>query len=100
MTSFRDVDTIESAGLLQRIVQQTRDRHRTDPTRNRGNRSGDFGCAFKFDITYQAGRTIFVFDSIDTNVYDRGARFYPVALNHFGPSYRGHQDICLATLTR
>lgn len=91
--------TIQPAGLLQGIMQQTGDRHRPDTSRNRRNRTGDFADTGKFNIANQFGASILFLDAVDADIDHRRTRFDPVAFDHFRAAYSSDENIGLAAFS-
>src|ERR1700722_16333060 len=77
---------------IDRIAEQTGDRHRTDATRDRSNRCC---CLHRFresDVTGEP-RTAGISDTIYTDVDHDGAGLDPFATDHLATAHRSHQYI-------
>ena len=90
-------DPVGRAGGLHGIAQQTRNRHRTNAARHRGNRARNCFRGGIVHVSYQSGLAFLSFDPVDTDVDDRCAGLDLVSWDHFRTANRRHQDIGLTT---
>ena len=78
---------------IDRITEQTSDRHRTDATRDGSNGSCRLHRFHESDVTGEPRTAGFIGDTIDTDLDHDGAGLDPSATDHLAPAHRRHQYV-------
>src|SRR3984957_7279847 len=78
---------------IDRITEQTGDRHRTDAARDGSNGSCRLPRFHESDVTGEGRTPGIIRDAIDADVDHEGAGFDPFATDHLAPAHRSHQYI-------
>src|SRR3954465_11371092 len=86
---WRVGETMSPASRQQGIAQQTGDRHRADPARNRGQRAGYPAGRGEIYVAKQTRGSVRPNGPADPDIDHRGAGFYPTLTDQPRPTHRG-----------